>query len=76
MGFSCKPARIAAAFAISFAVAGCGATETAIPYPKISSVKRITKKILSREEQDKAIEDMTLEQKSHRAEAEHEIEKR
>ena len=54
---------------------GCSVTET-IPYPKLSSVKKIKQKLLSKDEQDAAIRDMSLEQKSHREAAEREIEKR
>ena len=54
---------------------GCAVTES-IPYPKLSSVKRIKQKLLSKKEQDDAIRDMSLEQQSHRKDAEREIEKR
>lgn len=71
-------ARITRALALGAAIAisgGCAATE-AIPYPKLSAVKKLKDKLLSKEEQDAAIQDMASEQKSHRAEAEREIEKR
>ncbi|MDH3579557.1 MAG: hypothetical protein OEM91_02895 [Hyphomicrobiales bacterium] len=54
---------------------GCSVTES-IPYPKLSSVKKIKQKLLSKDEQDAAIRDMSLEQQSHRKAAEREIEKR
>lgn len=54
---------------------GCSVTES-IPYPKLSSVKKIKQKLLSKDEQDAAIRDMSLEQESHRKDAEREIEKR
>ncbi len=70
-----KPAMILGLCAALTALAGCAATE-AIPFPKLSSVKRITKRVLTREEKDDAIRDLTIEQKKHREEAERELEKR
>jgi hypothetical protein len=63
---------LAAGFAT--ATAGCGA-ET-IPYPQLSSVKKMTSKLLTREEKDAAIQDLSLEQKRHRSQAEQQLEKR
>lgn len=57
------------------ATGGCASTES-LTTPKFSSVKRITKRILTGKEKDKTIEDMSVEQKTHREEAEREIEKR
>ena len=55
--------------------AGCAATD-AIPYPKLGGIKKITKKLLSREEKEEAIRELSMEQESHRSKAEREIEKR
>ncbi len=54
-------------------VAGC-AVES-IPYPRLSSVKKIKNKILSREEQDEVIRTLTAEQEQHQTSAIREIEK-
>lgn len=66
------------AVAMAAALAGLGGCSVAptLPYPKFSSVKRITKKLLTNEEKDAAIQDLTLEQKQHREQAERELEKR
>lgn len=54
---------------------GCAATD-AIPYPKLGSIKKVTKSLLSREEKEEAIRELSVEQQNHRARAEQEIEKR
>lgn len=54
-------------------IAGC-AVES-IPYPRLSSVKKIKNKILSREEQDEVIRNLSTEQKQHQTSAIREIEK-
>lgn len=70
-----KTARALGLGAVIAVAGGCSAAEV-IPYPKLSSVKRIKDKLLSKDEQNAAIRDLALEQKQHRAEAEREIEKR
>jgi len=54
-------------------ITGC-AVES-IPYPRFATVKKLKNKILSREEQDEVIREMTAEQKQHKASAIREIEK-
>ena len=54
-------------------ITGC-AVES-IPYPRFATVKKLKNKILSREEQDEVIREMTAEQEQHKASAIHEIEK-
>ncbi len=46
-----------------------------IPYPRLSTVKKLKNKILSREEQDEVIRDLTAEQEQHQTSASREIEK-
>lgn len=46
-----------------------------IPYPRLSTVKKLKNKILSREEQDEVIRDLTAEQEQHKTSAIREIEK-
>lgn len=55
------------------ALAGC-AVET-IPYPKLSSVKTLKNKILSREEQEDVIRNLSAEQQQHQSTAIQQIEK-
>lgn len=52
--------------ATMLALSGCSAAQQ-IPYPKFSGVKRVTKKLLTREEKEAAIEEMTLERNKQRA---------
>ena len=48
-----------------------------IPYPKLATdIKRIKDKLLTKEEQDTAIEDLSFEQINHRGQAIADIEKR
>ena len=54
-------------------ITGC-AVES-IPYPRFATVKEIKSKILSREEQDEVIRDLTAEQEQHKTSAIREIEK-
>lgn len=54
-------------------ITGC-AVES-IPYPRFATVKKLKNKILSREEQDEVIREMTAEQEEHKASAIREIEK-
>ncbi len=54
-------------------ITGC-AVES-IPYPRFATVKKIKSKILSREEQDEVIRDLTAEQEQHKTSAIREIEK-
>ena len=55
------------------AISGC-AVES-IPYPKLGIAKKLKNKILSREEQDDAIKDLTAEQTQHKSTAIKQIEK-
>lgn len=57
---------------MSIAVSGC-AIET-IPYPKLGIAKKLKNKILSREEQDDVIKDLTAEQAQHKSTAIKQIE--
>jgi hypothetical protein len=50
------------------ALTGCS-TAQQIPYPKFSSVKRVTKKLLTNEEKEAAIQQMTLERSKQREQA-------
>ncbi len=59
--------------AMCTALAGC--VVDALPYPKLSGVKKLTNRILSRGEQEEAIRDLTAEQKQHQKNAIREIEK-
>jgi len=59
--------------AMCTALAGCAVE--AIPYPELSSVKKLTTRLLSRSEQDEAIRVLTAEQKQHQNTAIREIEK-
>lgn len=54
-------------------ITGC-AVES-IPYPRLATVKKLKNKILSREEQDEVIRDLTAEQEQHQTTAIREIEK-
>jgi hypothetical protein len=54
-------------------ITGCAVE--AIPYPRLSTVKKLKNKILSREEQDEVIRDLTAEQQQHQTSAIREIEK-
>lgn len=63
-----KPVRIIGLGTALLALAGCSAAES-IPYPKFSSVKRITKRVLTREEKDEAIRELTAEQQRHQKQA-------
>jgi hypothetical protein len=54
-------------------ITGC-AVES-IPYPRFATVKKLKNKILSQEEQDEVIREMTTEQEQHKASAIREIEK-
>ena len=59
--------------AMCTALAGCAVE--AIPYPKLSGVKKITTRILSPGEQEEAIRVLTAEQEQHQKNAIREIEK-
>lgn len=54
--------------AAMLALTGCS-TAQQLPYPKFSSVKRVTKKILTREEKDAAVQEMTLERTKQQKQA-------
>ena len=53
-------------------VSGCAIE--AIPYPKLGIAKKLKNKILSREEQDDVIRDLTAEQTQHKSSAIKQIE--
>jgi len=53
-------------------LAGCAVEK--IPYPKLSSVKKLTSKIMSRGEQEEAIRALTAEQLQHQQSAIQQIE--
>jgi len=55
--------------------AGCSAAEV-IPYPNLGTIKRMKERLLSKEEKEEEIRELTFEQKHHQAEAERELEKR
>ncbi|GAB4238708.1 MAG: hypothetical protein Kow0032_25330 [Methyloligellaceae bacterium] len=54
---------------------GCAAVES-VPYPKLGAIKRVKERLLSNEEKEREIRELTLEQKRHREEAEKQLEKR
>jgi len=66
--------------AVAFALTGMAiglsacAVET-IPYPKLSSVHKLKNRILSREEQEEVIRDLSAEQAQHETSAKNAIEK-
>jgi len=65
---------IASMVVVSFA--GCAdTTGLELPYPKLAAVKRIKDKLLTKDEQDAAIQDLSLEQENHRGKAIEAIEK-
>jgi len=57
---------------MSIAVSGCAIE--AIPYPKLGVAKKLKNKILSREEQEDVIRDLTAEQIQHKSSAIKQIE--
>lgn len=57
----------------SIAVSGC-AVES-IPYPTLSTPKKLTKRLLSRDEQDEVIRELSAEQTRHKSSAINAIEK-
>lgn len=73
--FWARSAIIAVLSGLLAVTGGCAATD-AIPYPKLGSIKKVTKRLLSREEKEEAIRELSLQQQSHRSRAEQEIEKR
>ena len=69
----------AAALAIALSLGGCAGTGEdglSIPYPKLGTIKRIKDGLLSKDEQNKAIEDLSEEQANQRDKAISDIEKR
>lgn len=70
-----KPLMAFMAALVCLSLGACSAAPE-LPYPKFSSVKRVTKKLLTSEEKNAAIEQMSLEQKQHRQQAEQELQKR
>lgn len=80
IGMATAPTRVtklagAVCLAAAVALSGCAATD-AIPVPKFSSVKRITKKLLTREEKEAEIRELTMDQRQRREKAEEQLEKR
>jgi len=68
---------LAAALALSLgACAGTGEDPVGLSYPKLGAIKRIKDKLLSKDEQDEAIRDLSDEQASQRDAAIDDIEKR
>jgi len=65
----------AAALMAAFLVAGCSSVAE-LPYPKLSEVVRPEDPTLSKTERAELIEELQAEQKTHKAEAESEIETR
>lgn len=63
-----------AVLGISGVIAGC-AVES-IPYPRLSSVKKIKNKVLSSEEREEVIRTLSHEQEQHKTSAIREIEKK
>ena len=59
--------------AMGASLTGCAVE--AIPYPKLSSIKKLKTKILSREEKDEVIRDLAAEQEKQQKTAISEIEK-
>jgi hypothetical protein len=58
------------------ACAGTGEDPVGLSYPKLGAIKRIKDKLLSKDEQDAAIRDLSKEQASQRDSAVDDIEKR
>jgi hypothetical protein len=58
---------------MSIAVSGCAVEN--IPYPELGIAKKLKNKILSREEQNDVIKDLTAEQAQHKSTAIDQIEK-
>ena len=72
-----KSLGVAAATMIALSVSGCAETTgTETSYPKLAVVQRIKAKLLSKEEQEAKIKDLSLEQENHRGKAIEAIEKR
>ncbi len=72
-----KQVGIVVASLLVLSMTGCaesGGSE--IPYPNLTDIKRIKDKLLTKEEQDTAIEDLSFEQINHRGQAIADIEKR
>ena len=68
---------LAAAIVLSLgACAGTGDDGIGLPYPKLGAIKRIKDKLLSKDEQNEAIRDLSEEQASQRDSAISDIEKR
>lgn len=66
---------IAIAVVIAGALAGCAGVNPE-EYPRLGLISNIKQKLLSQEEQSAAIRELSLEQSTHRGNAQHEIEKR
>ena len=72
-----KSLRLGCALVCLIALSGCGETAgLEIPYPKLATVQKIKAKLLSKEEQEAAIQDLSLEQENHRDKAIKNIETR
>lgn len=68
-----KAVLFVALLSASVGLAGC-AVET-IPYPKLSTAQKLKNRILSREEQQEVIRDLSAEQAQHETSAINKIEK-
>jgi hypothetical protein len=55
------------ALASAAGLAGCAASSTDAEYPRLGPIATIKQKLLSKEEQDKAIRELSLEQSKERA---------
>ena len=64
-----------AGLVLSAMLAGC-ADNGPLNYPSMSDITRVTRKLLTPAEREKAIRDLSLAQKTHKSEAIAEIEKR
>ena len=74
-GFWTRTATALALSGLLVVPGGCAATD-AIPYPKLGTIKKVTKRLLSREEKEEAIRELSVEQQNHRSKAERELEDR
>lgn len=61
--------------ALCAGISACSVAES-IPYPRLATVGKLKDKVLSNEEQEAAIKDLSMEQKDHQSAAIKEIEKR
>jgi hypothetical protein len=65
------------ALMVAASIVGCAdTTGEGVPYPNLAKIKLLKDKVLSKEEQDAAMQDLSLEQENHRGKAIQAIEKR